>query len=150
MTIFEFENGDDDYKSLSKTIQCVISMAVSAVFSFFFVLLIQLPLIAAPAVILGFPIFMLEPHLGITMDYTGTGKADIEIIFFIVILKTPLAWGIFYAYYFIIFNLLALFFPYTFWKLIKKKYLTASVLLLTSIMTWYRFSWYYMGDKGFW
>ena len=150
MTIFEFENGDDDYKSLSKTIRCVISMAVSAVFSFFFVLLLQLPIIAAPAGILAIPVFMLEPLLGITTDYRGEGNADIEIIFFILILKTPLAWGIFYAYYFIIINLPALFFPYVFWKLIKKKYLTTSVLLLTSIMTWFRFSWYYMGDKGLW
>ena len=150
MTIFEFENGDDDFKLLSKTMRCAISMAVCAVLSFFFVLLLQLPIIGILPGILAFPIFVLEPHFGITTDYTGVGKADIEIIFFILILKTPLAWGIFYTYYFIIFNLLALFFPYTFWKLIKKKYLTASVLLLTSIMTWFRFSWYYMGDKGSW
>ena len=150
MTIFEFENGDDDFKLLSKTMQCAISMAVCAVLSFFFVLLLQLPIIALPAVILAIPVFMLEPLLGITTDFRGVGNADIEVIFFILILKTPLAWGIFCSYYFIIFNLLALIFPHGFWKFIKKKYLTASVLLLTSIMTWFRFSWYYMGDKGLW
>ena len=150
MTNFETKIDDDAFKSLSKTVRCVISMAVSAVFSFFFVLLLQLPIIGILPGILAFPIFVLEPHFGITTDYTGVGKADIEIIFFILILKTPLAWGIFCAYFFIIFNLAGLLFPYTFWKFIKKKYLTASALLLTSIMTWFRFSWYYMGDKGFW
>ena len=121
MTIFEFENGDDDYKSLSKTIHCVISMAVCAVLSFFFVLLLQLPIIGILPGILAIPIFMLEPLLGITTDSRGVGNADIEIIFFILILKTPLAWGIFCSYYFIIFNLLALIFPHGFWKFIKKK-----------------------------
>lgn len=133
------ENGidDTDFKLLSKTMRCAISMAVCAVLSFFFVLLLQLPIIGILPGILAIPIFMLEPP-------------DIEIIFFIFILKTPLAWGIFCSYYFIILYLLALIFPHGFWKLIKKKYLTASVLLLTSIMTWFRFSWYYMGDKGLW
>ena len=140
MTIFQFEIGDDDYKSLSKRMRCAISMAVSAVLSFFFVLLLQLPIIGILPGILAFPIFMLQPHLG----------NDMDLIFVILILKTPLAWGIFYAYYFIIFNLLALFFPYTFWKLIKKNYLIASVILLTFVMMWFRFSWYYMGNIGLW
>ena len=90
MTIFEFENGDDDFKLLSKTMQCAISMAVCAVLSLFFVLLLQLPIIAAPAGILAIPVFMLEPLLGITTDYRGEGNADIEIIFFILILKNLL------------------------------------------------------------
>ena len=88
MTIFEFENGDDDFKVLSKTMQCAISMAVCTVLSFFFVLLLQLPIIAAPAGILAIPVFMLEPLLGITTDYRGEGNADIEIIFFFDIKNT--------------------------------------------------------------
>ena len=143
MSNVENEIDHNDFNSLSETTRSIILMAGSGVFSLFLVFFLQLPIIGILPGILAFPIFILGPHL-------GTTKEDMELVFFILILKTPLAWGIFYAYYFIIFNLIALFFPYTFLKLIKKKYLTASVLLLTSIMTWFRFSWYYMGDKGLW